>query len=119
MPADNRSIIGSGMDRAAQFRESPVTSGFLAGFKAALLGAPIGAAVEALRGHDALTGAVLGAVIPGLLAGLAKGGAKKLENLATEADLRYHADKIKQREPEFFMPPRHRLGKYFSRRYEV
>lgn len=115
---DHRSYIGSGIDETVHFKESPISSGFMAGLKYALMGAPVGAAVEALRGHDALTGAVLGAVIPGVLAAIAKGGTKKLENLDTEAYLRYHAEQIKAREPEFFLPPRQYLGKYFSRRYE-
>lgn len=117
MPYDNRSYIGEGIDKATALRESPITKGFITGLKAALIGAPVGAAVQAFRGHDALTGAVLGAVIPGLLAGLASGGAKKLENLSAEADLRYHAQNIKDREPTFFLPPRSLMGKYFSRRY--
>jgi hypothetical protein len=114
----SRSFLSTGMDEAAHFEKSPVAEGFVAGLKAALLGAPVGAAVQALRGKDALTGALLGAVIPGLLAGLAKGGTRKLENLSTEADLRYHAQNIKDREPMFFMPPRQQLGRYFSRRYD-
>jgi hypothetical protein len=115
--ADNRSYLGAGIDRSVTFREAPATSGFMTGLKAALIGAPVGAAVQALRGHDALAGALLGAIIPGLLAGLAKAGTKKLENLGTEAELRYHAQNIKDREPEFFLPPRQQMGKYFSRRF--
>lgn len=114
----SRSLVGVGLDRAATFEESPVTRGFMAGLKAAIIGAPVGAAVQAFRGHDALGGAVLGALIPGILAGLARAGAKKVQNLDTEAYLRYHADQIKSREPEFFLPPKQYLGKYFTRRYD-
>ena len=114
-----RSLIGETIDVAAQAEKSPLVEGFVAGLKAALLGAPIGAGVQALRDKSPMTGAVIGAVIPGLLAGLARAGEQKIENLGTEAALRYHAENIKEREPYFFMPPRHELGRYFSRRFEV
>lgn len=117
MSADHRSLIGEGLDQTAYLERSPVTAGFMAGLKAAIIGAPVGAGVQALRGKDAATGALMGAVGAAIIAALAKSGKQKLENLNTEAALRYHADNIKSREPLFFMPPRQYMGKYFSRRY--
>lgn len=112
------SLIPKAMDEAAAFERSPAMAGLMAGLKAALVGAPIGAGVQAMRGQSAAGGAALGALIPGLLAGLGAASAQKLENLNTEAAMRYHAQNIKDREPMFFMPPRHAMGKYFSRRFE-
>lgn len=118
MPFDNRSLVGTGIDEAVHLEKSPIAEGFVSGLKAALMGAPVGAMIQAARGKDPVAGALLGALIPGLIAGLAKGTTKKLENLNTEAALRYHAENIKNREPMFFMPPRQQLGRYFSRRYD-
>ena len=115
---DRRSLIGTGLDESAYIARSPVAEGFIAGLKAALMAAPIGAGVQAMRGKNPLVGALIGAAGAGLAVGLSKGSTKKLENLNTEADLRYHAEKIKEREPMFFMPPRQQLGRYFSRRYD-
>ncbi len=118
MSLDQRSLIGTGIDEAKHFEKSPVTEGFIAGLKAALLGAPVGASIQMMRGKNPVAGAVLGALVPGILAGLAASSEKKLENLSTEAAIRYHAQNIKEREPMFFMPPRQMLGRYFSRSFE-
>ena len=115
---DNRSLVGTGIDEATYLQKSPAAEGFMAGLKAALMAAPIGAGVQALRGKDPLIGAIIGAAGAGLVAGLARSSSRKLENLDTEAALRYHAQNIKEREPMFFMPPRQQLGRYFSRRYD-
>ena len=118
MPIDNRSFVGEVIDKSVQLERSPLAEGFMAGLRAALMGAPIGAGVNALRGGNAGTGALVGALIPGIIAGLARASAQKVENLNTEAAIRYHAQNIKDREPMFFMPPKQYMGKYFSRRFE-
>lgn len=115
---DNRSLIGTGIDEAVYLKRSPAAEGFMAGLKAALMAAPVGAAVQAARGKDAITGAIVGGIGAGVIAALAKGSTRKLENLDTEAELRYHAANIKGREPYFFLPPRQQMGRYFSRRYD-
>lgn len=117
MTPDSRSFIGEGLDQAVHFEKSPLTAGFMAALKAALLGAPLGAGIQAMRGHNAAAGALVGAVVPAVIAGISAASTQKVENLNTEAVLRYHAQNIKDREPLFFMPPRQYLGKYFSRRY--
>ena len=114
---DNRGLLSSSLDEARAFEKSPITSGVMAGLKAALMGAPIGAGIQMARGQSATPGAILGALIPGLLAGFSAAGEQKIENLNTEAMMRYHANNIKSREPMFFMPPRQVMGKYFSRRF--
>ena len=111
-----RSFVGKTVDEAVAIERSPLVEGFIAGLKAALVGAPVGAAATSLAGKGALPGALAGALIPGLVAGLAAAGNQKMENLNTEAVIRYHTENIKQREPMFFMPPRQYMGKYFSRR---
>lgn len=114
---DNRGFVGSGIDRAIALEKSPTAEGFVAGLKAALIGAPMAAGIQALRGKDPVLGAILGAAVPGILAGIARASVQKIENLDSEANLRYHAQKIKEREPAFFLPPRQYMGRYFSERY--
>lgn len=116
MAFDHRSLIGEGIDTTVRLEKSPAVEGFIRGFKAALLGAPVGAAANAIRGGSAVNGALVGALIPGIIAGLARASSQKLENLETEAELRYHTNNIKAREPMFFMPPPAVLSGYFSRR---
>lgn len=118
MAIDQRSLVGESIDTAAQFERSPTMEGFITGLKAALMGMPIGAGIQAVRGKNVAVGALLGAAIPGIIAGITSAGKQKVENLGTEAALRYHAQQIKEREPMFFMPPRQYLGRYFSRRFE-
>lgn len=117
MAIDYRSILGEGIDKAVKLERSPLAEGFIAGFKAALLGAPLGAGIQAVRGKNPLVGALAGAILPGIVAGVSRAAAQKVENLNTEAAIRYHASNIKAREPLFFMPPQQYMGKYFSDRY--
>lgn len=114
--AGDRGLINKGLDEAAAFERSPTAAGFIAGLKAALIGGPIGAGAFALKGGNPAMGALLGALIPGLVTGLSTASTQKLENLNTEAYMRYHAQNIKDREPMFFMPPRRYMAKYFTSR---
>jgi hypothetical protein len=115
---DQRSLVGTGIDEAVHLEKSPSVEGFLAGLKAALVGAPVGAAIAAAKGANPTAGALIGGASAGALIGILKGMTKKVENLDTEAALRYHALNIKSREPMFFMPPKQQLGRYFTRRYD-
>jgi hypothetical protein len=113
---DFRGPIPTAIDEATFAEKSPFVEGFVTALKAAAIGAPMTAGIQALRGKDPVSGAIAGALLPGLTAGLLSAAKQKASNLRDEAVLRYHANRIKEREPYFFMPPRPYLGQLFTRR---
>lgn len=110
--------ITEGYNEIGAVKRSPLAEGFMAALKAALIGAPIGAGVQALRGGNMATGAIAGALLPGFIAGFTRATEQKLNNLDTEAMIRYHTSNIRDREPYFFLPPRQKLGRYFTEKAE-
>lgn len=110
-----KNLLTEGIEDTVHIQKSPFFEGFQRGLQAALIGAPTGAVVQAIRGKNPMLGAIMGAAVAGIPTGLAAAGAQKLDNLDQEAILRYHASRIKEREPLFFMPPPQHLGRVFSR----
>ena len=104
-----KSLSVKATEEGIVFERSPFIRGLLSGAKGALLGAAAGAAVQAVRGKSLIPGAVLGAIGTAIMAGAARSATQDLENQETEAKLRYHAERIKTREPYFFMPKRDTL----------
>lgn len=115
LPTENRGPVVQSIAETEYWSKSPFVQGFLAGVKGALVGAPAGALMQYARGKNPLVGALIG----GLSAGAALGGMKALtqdvENVADEERLRYHALRLKGREPLLFMPPPHYLGHIFTK----
>lgn len=103
------------IEETAAWTKSPFVRGLIAGTKGLLLGAPAGALVQAMRGKNAIVGAAVGGVGAGLFAAAAKAMEQDLLNQEHEGVLRYHAERLKSREPLFFMPPPHQLGQYFAK----
>lgn len=111
----SKSLFTEGLEDAIHVQKSPFFEGFQRGIQAGLIGAPTGALVQALRGKNPILGAIMGAAALGVPTGLLAAATQKVENLDQEAILRYHASRIKEREPLFFMPPPHHLGRVFSK----
>ena len=113
MSEDNRPFISSSMEDTAHWQKNPVIRGFMAGLSGAILGAGGGGLVNALRGASAGKGALIGGLGVGLLAGLSRAAVQKTENLAQEANLRYHVLRLSDREPLVYMPPPKVFGSLF------
>jgi hypothetical protein len=103
------------LEEASHLEKSPAVQGFLAGLKGALFGAPAAGFIQAVRGKAPIPAAILGGLGAGLAMGLAKYLKQNVENVETESDIRWHAARIKQREPLFFMPPAQHMGSIFSK----
>lgn len=119
LPIDERSPVTQGIEETVHWQKSPFIQGFLTGVKGALLGAGAGSAVQAVRGKSIGAGALIGGLGTGVLAGIAKAIGQDLENVNREAAIRYHAHRIMDREPLFFMPPPTYMGRIFSRFHEA
>jgi len=119
IPQDTRGIGTKTIEETAVYEKSPFMQGLLAAAHGALLAAPIGASIQALRGKNPVVGALVAALGTGLITGAVRATAQDINNQEREALLRYHADRIKGREPFFFMPPPSQLGQYFSRMHSM
>lgn len=115
----NKSMLTGGIEETEKLDRSPFMRGIIAGSKGALLGAPVAGFVQALRGKDPVLGAVLGALGMGLLFGTSKAMEQDIANQVQEGRLRYYADRLKNREPFFFMPPAEKFGPLFSKLHEI
>lgn len=115
---DTKAPVTTLIEENEAWDKSPFIQGLLAAAKGALIGGPAAGFVQSLRGKSPAIGGALGALSVGLLAGLAKATQQDLANQADEASLRYHADRLKAREPLFFMPPPNHLGPLFSRLHQ-
>jgi hypothetical protein len=113
--ADGKSLATKQLEAIAEWERSPFIRGLLTGAKGAIVGGAAGAAAQAIRGKSMLPGAILGALGTGLLAGAAKAAAQDISNQESEAALRYHAERIKTREPYFFLPKKKELIPLFRR----
>ena len=98
--------------------KSPFVNSLLAAAKGALVGGTVGAGANAIRGGSAGKGLAAGALLGGLLAGAAKYYEQEVSNINREAELKYHAENLKRREPFFFMPPPAMMGEVFSKMHE-
>lgn len=111
----DKSLLTSTIEEGEAWQRSPFVQGLLAGAKGVLIGGPTAAAIQLARGKSPIMGALVGAAATGLVAGLGKAVQQDVENQEQEAILRYHAERIKSREPLFFLPPPQRFGALFSR----
>lgn len=114
MATDFTTPTGRLINSDEAFNKSPFIQGLLAGLKGALVAGPAAAGVQALRGKNPILGGALGAIAAGVLAGAGKAMVQDIKNQTTEATLRYHAERLKEREPFIFMPPDHEFGPLFS-----
>lgn len=112
---EHKTPLTSAIEEGEAWQRSPFVQGLLAGAKGALIGGPTAAVIQLARGKSPILGAVLGAAATGLAAGLGKAVQQDIENQEQEAILRYHSERIKSREPMFFLPPPQRFGTLFSR----
>jgi len=110
-----RGVVPTLVGDTIGIEKSPFVQGFLAGVRGLLIGAPAGAAVQAIRGKNPIMGAIIGGLGAGLLGGITKGLAQKVDNVDVEENLRYHALRMKAREPLLFMPPPSVFSNVFSR----
>lgn len=115
MQPDYRGVYTRTADETLHMERSPFVQGFLAGLKGALIGAVGGGVVNAVRGANPLLGAAVGGAGVGLLAGVTKGISQDIDNTNEEAALRYHLERIREREPMIYMPPPRVFGPLFHR----
>lgn len=89
-----------------QLRKSPAVEGFISGFKAALVGGPVAATYALLSGGKRpLLAGGLGALGAGAVVGGLAAAKQEIDNRVREAELRYHLNNMKDREPYGFLPP--------------
>lgn len=116
MEEPQKGFVPKAIEELAHYERSPFLMGFLRAIQAAAIGGPVGAVAALAKGVSPATGAAIGAITAGAAGAIAGSTARKLRNLDTEAALRYHAERIKEREPTFFMPPRQKMSRYFTNR---
>lgn len=116
MEEPKKGLVPKAIEELAHYERSPFLMGFLRAIQAAAIGGPVGAVAALAKGISPVTGAAIGAVTGGAAGAFAGAASRKLRNLDTEAALRYHAERIKEREPTFFMPPRQQMARYFTGR---
>lgn len=98
-----------------QLRKSPAVEGFIAGFKAALVGGPVAATYALLSGGKRpLLAGGLGALGAGAVVGGLAAVKQEVDNRVREAELRYHMNNMRDRDPYGFLPPRPLLGRAIS-----
>jgi len=109
------SSIGiAGINRYEAAERSPLIKGLFAALKGAAVGAPLGSFVYALANRNPIVGATIGALGAGAAIGLGRAIKQDVDNRGQEADIRYYSERLKEREPFFFMPPPSELGRVFS-----
>lgn len=119
MNNDYRGPITKGIQETEAFERSPFIQGLISGGKGALMAAPIAAAIQAIRGKDPIVGGIIAALATGAVIGTAKYVGKDVTNQEQEGMLRYHIERMKQREPLLFLPPPPRFGALFSRLHDA
>ena len=116
---DYRVPITKGIQETEAFERSPFIQGLISGSKSAHMAAPIADANQAMRGKDPIMGGLLAALATGAIVGTAKYVGKDVTNQEQEGMLRYHIERMKQREPLLFLPPPPRFGALFSRFHDA